>query len=134
MLSLSAKGRTALLDAIYLSQRDEGAKRQTGFAHHIRRGVAIAGMKATSSDWRGRQMPTALLEYLTHWSTAAELEELTALAALRVTELASGRVFDVQNVNELPDITKIGAELRNQYILVTARAINRMTRGGARSR
>ena len=35
-----------------------------------------------------------------------------------VTELTGGRAFDVGNVNELPDIaTKIGAELRNQYIL-----------------
>jgi von Willebrand factor type A domain len=35
-----------------------------------------------------------------------------------VTELTGGRAFAVENVNELPDITaKIGAELRNQYIL-----------------
>jgi Ca-activated chloride channel homolog len=35
-----------------------------------------------------------------------------------MTEQTGGRAFAVQNVNELPDITaKIGAELRNQYIL-----------------
>jgi Ca-activated chloride channel family protein len=47
------------------------------------------------------------------------LEELNGPSLLsEVTELTGGRVFDVQNVNELPDIaTKIGAELRNQYIL-----------------
>jgi Ca-activated chloride channel family protein len=46
-------------------------------------------------------------------------EELNGPSLLsEVTELTGGRVFDVQNVNDLPDIaTKIGAELRNQYIL-----------------
>jgi Ca-activated chloride channel family protein len=46
-------------------------------------------------------------------------EELNGPSLLsEVTELTGGRAFDVENVNELPDIaTKIGAELRNQYIL-----------------
>jgi len=35
-----------------------------------------------------------------------------------VTELSGGRAFTVENIDELPDIaTKIGSELRNQYIL-----------------
>jgi Ca-activated chloride channel family protein len=35
-----------------------------------------------------------------------------------MTELTGGRAFFLDNVNELPDIaTKIGTELRNQYIL-----------------
>jgi Ca-activated chloride channel homolog len=35
-----------------------------------------------------------------------------------VTGLPGGRAFSVENINELPDIaTKIGSELRNQYIL-----------------
>ena len=46
-------------------------------------------------------------------------EELSGPSLLtEVTELTGGRAFTVENVNELPDIaTKIGAELRNQYIL-----------------
>jgi Ca-activated chloride channel homolog len=46
-------------------------------------------------------------------------EELNGPALLsEVTELSGGRAFEVENVNELPDIAaKIGAELRNQYIL-----------------
>jgi Ca-activated chloride channel family protein len=35
-----------------------------------------------------------------------------------VTELTGGRAFDAENLNQLPNIAaKIGAELRNQYIL-----------------
>jgi VWFA-related protein len=35
-----------------------------------------------------------------------------------MTELTGGRAFSVENLNDLPDISaKIGAELRNQYIL-----------------
>jgi Ca-activated chloride channel family protein len=35
-----------------------------------------------------------------------------------MTEMTGGRVFPVGNPSELPDIaTKIGMELRNQYIL-----------------
>ena len=46
-------------------------------------------------------------------------EELNGPSLLsEVTELTGGRAFEVDNLNELPDISaKIGAELRNQYIL-----------------
>jgi len=46
-------------------------------------------------------------------------EELSGPSLLtEVTDLTGGRSFTVENVNELPDIAaKIGAELRNQYIL-----------------
>jgi Ca-activated chloride channel family protein len=48
--------------------------------------------------------------------TPEELNGPTLLS--EVTELTGGRVFEVENVNDLPDIaTKIGEELRNQYIL-----------------
>jgi Ca-activated chloride channel family protein len=46
-------------------------------------------------------------------------EELNGPSLLtEVTELTGGRAFDVENLNQLPGIAaKIGAELRNQYIL-----------------
>jgi Ca-activated chloride channel homolog len=48
--------------------------------------------------------------------TAEELNGPSLLT--EVTELTGGRAFTVENVNELPDVaTKIGSELRNQYIL-----------------
>jgi VWFA-related protein len=46
-------------------------------------------------------------------------EELSGPGLLtEVAELTGGRQFPVENLNELPDIaTKIGIELRNQYVL-----------------
>jgi Ca-activated chloride channel family protein len=46
-------------------------------------------------------------------------EEMNGPALLtEVTELTGGRTFAVENLNNLPDIaTKIGMELRNQYVL-----------------
>ena len=46
-------------------------------------------------------------------------EELNGPSLLsEITEMTGGRVFAVGNPNELPDIaSKIGMELRNQYIL-----------------
>ena len=35
-----------------------------------------------------------------------------------LTELTGGRVFPVENLNDLPDVAaKIGMELRNQYVI-----------------
>jgi Ca-activated chloride channel family protein len=46
-------------------------------------------------------------------------EELNGPSLLgEITEMTGGRVFAVDNLNELPDIAaKIGLELRNQYVL-----------------
>ena len=46
-------------------------------------------------------------------------EELNGPTLLNeMTESTGGRAFSVENLNDLPDIAaKIGAELRNQYIL-----------------
>ena len=46
-------------------------------------------------------------------------EELNGPSLLNeMTLLSGGRAFSVENINELPDIaTKVGSELRNQYIL-----------------
>jgi Ca-activated chloride channel family protein len=55
-----------------------------------------------------------LIEYRSR--TAEELNGPSLLT--EATELTGGRAFTAENVNELPDIaTKIGSELRNQYIL-----------------
>jgi Ca-activated chloride channel family protein len=47
------------------------------------------------------------------------LEELNGPSLLsEITEMTGGRVFEVENLNDLPDIAaKIGKELRNQYVL-----------------
>jgi Ca-activated chloride channel homolog len=124
LLSSSVKGRTALLDGIYLGLSEmksaRNAKRalliiSDGGDNHSRyneRDIKRLAREADTqlysvgifdpADFRGR--------------TPEELNGPTLLN--EVTELTGGRAFDVENVNELPDITaKIGAELRNQYIL-----------------
>jgi Ca-activated chloride channel homolog len=124
LLSSSAKGRTALLDGIYLGLSEMKSARNAKRAlliisdggdnhsryneHDIKRLVREADTQLYSVgvfdpvDFRGR--------------TPEELNGPTLLN--EVTELTGGRAFDVENVNELPDIAaKIGAELRNQYIL-----------------
>jgi Ca-activated chloride channel homolog len=124
LLSLSAKGRTALLDAIYLGLSEMRSARNAKRALLIISDGGDNHSRYRESDIKrlAREADTQLyavgifdpLEY-----RSRTLEELNGPSLLsEVTELTGGRVFDVQNVNELPDIaTKIGAELRNQYIL-----------------
>jgi Ca-activated chloride channel homolog len=124
MLSISAKGRTALLDAIYLGlvqMRD---------AHNAKRALLIISDGGDNSSRYSekdikrlvREADTQLysvgifdtVEYRSR--TPEELNGPSLLSEL--TELTGGRAFSVGNLNELPDIAaKIGTELRNQYIL-----------------
>jgi Ca-activated chloride channel family protein len=124
LLSLSAKGRTALLDAIYLGLSEMRSARNAKRALLIISDGGDNHSRYRESDIKrlAREADTQLyavgifdpLEYRSR--TPEELNGPSLLS--EVTELTGGRVFDVQNVNELPDIaTKIGAELRNQYIL-----------------
>jgi Ca-activated chloride channel homolog len=124
MLSISAKGRTALLDAIYLGlvqMRD---------AHNAKRALLIISDGGDNSSRYNekdikrlvREADTQLysvgifdaVEYRSR--TPEELNGPSLLSEL--TELTGGRAFSVGNLNELPDIAaKVGTELRNQYIL-----------------
>jgi len=124
MLSASAKGKTALLDAIYL-----GLSQMRG-AHSGKRALLIISDGGDNSSRYSakdikrfvREADTQLysigifdpFEYRSR--TPEELYGPTLLS--ETTELTGGRSFSVENINELPDIAaKIGAELRNQYIL-----------------
>src|SRR5258706_7112740 len=124
MLSASAKGKTALLDAIYL-----GLSQMRG-AHSGKRALLIISdggdnnSRYSEKDIKRfvREADTQLysigifdpFEYRSR--TSEELNGPTLLS--ETTELTGGREFNVENLNDLPDIAaKIGAELRNQYIL-----------------
>jgi Ca-activated chloride channel family protein len=100
IVSASAKGSTALLDAIYLGLSEMRT------ARNAKRALLII------SD--GGDNHSDPLE-----SRSGTPEELNGPSLLtEVTELTGGRAFDVENLNQLPGIAaKIGAELRNQYIL-----------------
>jgi len=124
MLSASARGKTALLDAIYL-----GLSQMRG-AHSGKRALLIISdggdnnSRYNEKDIKRlvREADTQLysigifdpFEYRSR--TPEELNGPTLLNEM--SELTGGRTFTVENLNDLPDIAaKIGAELRNQYIL-----------------
>ena len=124
ILSASAKGRTALLDAIYLGLSEmrtaQNAKRAL---------LIISDGGDNNSRYSEKDIKRLVREADTQLYSVGIFdpfefrsrtpEELSGPSLLtEVTELTGGRAFSVENVNELPDIaTKIGSELRNQYIL-----------------
>ena len=124
LLSASSKGRTALLDAIYL-----GLSQMKG-AHNGKRALLIISDGGDNSSRYNeadikrlvREADTQLysigifdpVEYRSR--TPEELNGPSLLSEL--TQLTGGRAFALENFNDLPDIAaKIGMELRNQYIL-----------------
>jgi len=120
----SAKGRTALLDAIYLGLSEMRTARNGKRALLIICDGGDNNSRYNEKDIKRlvREANTQLysigifdpLEYRNRTT-----EELNGPSLLNeVTELSGGRAFTVEKINDLPDIaTKIGAELRNQYIL-----------------
>jgi len=124
MMFTASKGRTALLDAIYL-----GLSQMRG-AHNGKRALLII---SDGGDNHSRYNESDVKNYLKEADcqlyaigifdpigirsrTPEELEGPSLLTEM--TEMTGGRVFPVVNLGELPDIAaKIGMELRNQYVL-----------------
>jgi Ca-activated chloride channel family protein len=120
----AAKGRTALLDAIYLGL----SKMRT--ARNAKRALLIISdggdnrsryhqndIKRLAREADTQLYSVGIFDPLDYRSRTPE--ELNGPSLLsEVTELTGGRAFELENVSELSDIAeKIGAELRNQYIL-----------------
>ncbi len=124
MMATSARGRTALLDAIYL-----GLSEMRG-AHNAKRALLILSdggdnhSRYNESDIKRlvREADTQLYAigiFDPLGNRARTPEELNGPSLLTdVTDMTGGRVFSVEKLEDLPDIaTKIGMELRNQYVL-----------------
>ncbi|HEY6130306.1 MAG TPA: VWA domain-containing protein [Candidatus Acidoferrum sp.] len=124
MMTTSAKGRTALLDAIYL-----GLSQMRG-AHNAKRALLILSdggdnhSRYNESDIKRlvREADTQLYAigiFDPLGNRARTPEELNGPSLLTdITDMTGGRVFSVERLEDLPDIaTKIGMELRNQYVL-----------------
>lgn len=124
MLSISAKGSTALLDAIYLGLT------QMRDSHHAKRALLIISDGGDNhSRYSERDIKRLVREADTQLYSigifdpleyrARTPEELNGPSLLsEITQLTGGRSFTAENPNDLPDIaTKIGTELRNQYVL-----------------
>jgi VWFA-related protein len=119
-----SKGRTALLDAIYLAlNKMKEAKNQQKAL------LVISDGGDNSSRYSEREIKSLVREsdvqiyaiglYEPFGSRGRTPEEMAGPGLLtEIAEQTGGRQFPVENINELPDIAeKIGIELRNQYVL-----------------
>jgi Ca-activated chloride channel homolog len=119
-----SKGRTALLDAIYLGLHEMKK------ARHARKALlVISDGGDNSSRYTETEIRNLVKEadvqiyaigiYEPIAARGRTPEEAAGEGLLtEVTEVTGGRQYPVDNINELPDIAaKIGVELRNQYVL-----------------
>ncbi len=124
MMFTASRGRTALLDAVYL-----GLSQMRG-AHNAKRALLII---SDGGDNHSRYSENDVRNFLKEADCqlyaigiydeigirSRTNEELNGPSLLsEMTEMTGGRTFPVGNIGELPDIAaKIGMELRNQYVL-----------------
>jgi Ca-activated chloride channel homolog len=115
------KGRTALLDAIYL-----GMNRMHKAKHQKKALLIISDGGDNHSRYTEAEIKSMVKEadvqiyaiglYDRDFKTAEEREGPQLLS--EVSDVTGGRTFTIGNTNELADVaTKIGIELRNQYVL-----------------
>jgi Ca-activated chloride channel homolog len=117
----NAKGRTALLDAIYM-----GIKKMKS-AHHEKKALLIISdggdnrSRYTDSEIKSlvREADVEIYSIGLFDNNAAPSEERYGPYLLNeISDVTGGRMFRVDDPNELADVaTKIGVELRNQYVL-----------------
>jgi Ca-activated chloride channel family protein len=119
-----AKGRTSLLDAIYLGLHEMRK------AKHSRKVLLVFSDGADNhSRYSESDIKRAVREsdvqiyavgiYEPYSNRSRSPEELAGPGLLtEIAEMTGGRQFPVENLNDLPDIArKIGRELRNLYVL-----------------
>ena len=119
-----SKGRTALLDAVYLGLHTMKK------GHNARKALLIISdggdnsSRYTESEIKNlvREADVQIYAIGIYESMAGRgrtAEELAGPGLLtEISEQTGGRAFAVDNLNELPDVAaKIGIELRNQYLL-----------------
>ena len=121
LVTASPKGRTALLDAIYLAV----AKLRN--AHYDRKALLIISDGGDNhSRYTEGEINSLIKEAdvqiyaigLFDQTPRTQEERMGPSLLAEVTDVTGGRTFTIDNPNELPDIaTKIGIELRNQYVL-----------------
>ena len=115
------KGRTALLDAIYLGV---SKMRQAKYPKKALLVISDGGdnhSRYTEGEIKSLVKESDLLMYAIglydHYFPTEE-ERLGPELLGELTELTGGRAFTIDNPNDLADVaTKIGIELRNQYVL-----------------
>ncbi len=121
MLMVNPKGRTALLDAIYM-----GVSKMRK-ANHQKKALLIISdggdnhSRYTESEIKNMVKEADVQVYAIGIFDSAprtDEERLGPAMLASVTDVTGGRTFTIDNPNELADVaTKIGVELRNQYVL-----------------
>jgi Ca-activated chloride channel homolog len=123
LLSVKTGGRTALLDAIYLGlheMKDATTSRKAlliisdggdNLSRYTERDIQQAVKESAVQIYA-----VGIFENPLSRGTPEEKEGPNLLAGL--ADVSGGRMFSVEDANELPDIAeKISIELRNQYVL-----------------
>jgi Ca-activated chloride channel family protein len=115
------KGRTALLDAIYL-----GLTKMRGAKYEKKALLIISDGGDNHSRYTESEIKNLVKEsdvqiyaigIYDHYFPTEE-ERLGPELLSDITDLTGGRAFSIDNPNDLADVaTKIGIELRNQYLL-----------------
>jgi Ca-activated chloride channel family protein len=115
------KGRTALLDAIYL-----GLTKMSGAKYEKKALLIISDGGDNHSRYTESEIKNLVKEsdvqiyaigIYDHYFPTEE-ERLGPELLSDITDLTGGRAFSIDNPNDLADVaTKIGIELRNQYLL-----------------
>ncbi len=121
LLSVIPKGRTALLDAIYMGLN------MMRRAHQQKKALLIISdggdnhSRYTESEIKSLVKEADVQIYaigIFDATPRTEEERLGPTMLAAVTDVTGGRTFTIDNPNELADVaTKIGVELRNQYVL-----------------
>lgn len=120
----NAKGRTALLDGVYLAMHEMKKARNPRKAILILSDGGDNSSRYTESEIRNlvreadvQVYAIGIFEPLA--SRGRTVEEMAGPGLLsELAEQTGGRHFPVDNINELPDVAaKIGIELRNQYVI-----------------
>ena len=121
---MQAKGRTALLDGVYMAMHNMKKAKNTRKAILILSDGGDNSSRYTESEVRNLVREADVQIYAigifeSMGSRGRSAEELSGPGLLsELAEQTGGRHFPVENLNDLPDIAaKIGMELRNQYVL-----------------
>lgn len=121
LIYTTPKGRTALLDALYL-----GMHKMRDAKNQRKALLIISDGGDNHSRYTEQEIKSQIKEadvivygigvYDTYFPTVEE--RLGPQLLSEVSQVTGGRTFTIDNPNDLPDVAgKIGMELRNQYVL-----------------
>lgn len=121
LIYLQPKGRTSLMDAIYMGLH------QMRKAHNEKKALLIISdggdncSRYTENEIKSMVKEADVQIYaigIFDSSPTTPEERSGPITLSEITDVTGGRTFTIDNPNELADVaTKIGIELRNQYVL-----------------